>query len=185
MKLNLIQRVYLFLTYSLPWRIRKVVDVKHVSAFLVRKQVGRCGANLYVGGRFRGFGKNVFLGNNVSFNDNVFINGNGFVEIGNYFHSGVNLTLISSNHRYDNAESIPYDKVRIDKPIIISDFVWIGNNVIIVPGVSIGEGAIIAAGAVVVKDVPNYAIVGGNPAKVIKYRDIESFQKLKKEGKFL
>ena len=50
--------------------------------------------------------------------------------------------------------------------------------------VTIGEGAVIAAGSVVVKDVPSYAIVGGNPAQLIKYRDIEHFEKLKKEGKF-
>lgn len=50
--------------------------------------------------------------------------------------------------------------------------------------VTIGEGAIIAAGSVVVKDVPAYAIVGGNPAKVFKYRDVEHYKKLKDEGKF-
>jgi acetyltransferase-like isoleucine patch superfamily enzyme len=51
-------------------------------------------------------------------------------------------------------------------------------------GVSIGEGAIVQAGAVVVKDIPPYAIAGGNPAKVFKYRDIDHFQKLKEEKKF-
>ena len=58
------------------------------------------------------------------------------------------------------------------------------NNVIISGNVHIGEGAIVAIGSVVVKDVPPYAIVGGNPAKVIKYRNIEQFKKLKAEGKF-
>jgi acetyltransferase-like isoleucine patch superfamily enzyme len=57
--------------------------------------------------------------------------------------------------------------------------------VIIIPGVTIGEGAIIAAGSVVVKDVPDFAIVGGNPAKIIKYRNIETFNRLKADGKFL
>lgn len=52
---------------------------------------------------------------------------------------------------------------------------------IIVPGVTIGEGAIVAAGSVVVKDVPDYAIVGGNPAKVIKYRNVENFKIIKKK----
>lgn len=55
-------------------------------------------------------------------------------------------------------------------PIIVEDEVWIGTNALILSGVKIGKGAIVAAGAVVTKDVPNYAIVGGNPAKVIKYR---------------
>lgn len=68
--------------------------------------------------------------------------------------------------------------------VIIDDFVWLGSNVIISGNVHIGEGAIVAVGSVVVKDVPPYAIVGGNPAKVIKYRNIEQFEQLKKEGKF-
>jgi maltose O-acetyltransferase len=56
-----------------------------------------------------------------------------------------------------------------EKPVVIDD-VWIGGHVIILPGVHIGKGAIVGAGAVVTKDVPEYAIVGGSPAKVIKYR---------------
>ena len=56
------------------------------------------------------------------------------------------------------------------KPVIIGDDVWIGGRVIILPGVTIGNGAIVGAGAVVTRDVPEYAIVGGVPAKVIKMR---------------
>ena len=55
----------------------------------------------------------------------------------------------------------------------------------IVPGVTIGEGAILAAGAVITKDVPPLSVVGGNPAKVIKYRDKEHFEALKQLGKFV
>nr|WP_275298384.1 hypothetical protein [Clostridium sp. YIM B02555] len=55
-------------------------------------------------------------------------------------------------------------------PLIIDDEVWIGDKALILSGVHIGKGAIVAAGSVVVHDVPPYAIVGGNPAKVIKYR---------------
>lgn len=58
----------------------------------------------------------------------------------------------------------------VPRPVIISDDVWIGARVTILPGVHIGKGAIIGAGAVVTKDVPEYAVVGGNPAKIIKYR---------------
>jgi len=72
----------------------------------------------------------------------------------------------------------------IYKDITIEDFVWIGNRVIIMGGVSIGEGAIIAAGAVVTRDVPRCAIVGGNPALIIKYRDVAHFDQLKQERKF-
>jgi maltose O-acetyltransferase len=56
------------------------------------------------------------------------------------------------------------------KPVVIEDDVWIGTRSVILPGVRLGRGAIVGAGAVVTKDVPPYAIVGGNPARVIKYR---------------
>lgn len=183
--MNLLQKIYVFFTYSLPWRIERVINGRQVRSSIVRKSIGSCGSNLAVNGRFRGFGKHVHLGNHVNFNDNVFINGSGRVDIGSYFHTGVNLTIISSNHNYENAESIPYDKKRIEKPVVIKDFVWCGNNVTIIPGITVGEGAIIAAGSVVVKDVPDHAVVGGNPAKIIKYRDAEEFIRLKNKNKFL
>ncbi len=91
--------------------------------------------------------------------------------------------LLTRNHNYEGSQ-IPYDSTYIDKDITIGDFVWLGNRVIIMGGVSIGEGAIIAAGAVVTRDVPRCAIVGGNPAQIIKYRDIAHFDQLKQEQKF-
>ena len=68
--------------------------------------------------------------------------------------------------------------------INIGDCVWLGNNVIILGGVTIGEGAIIQAGSVVCKDVPAYAVAGGHPATPLKYRDIEHYKKLKSEGRY-
>jgi acetyltransferase-like isoleucine patch superfamily enzyme len=65
---------------------------------------------------------------------------------------------------------------------LIKDFVWCGSNVTIAPGVTIGEGVVIGTGAVITKDIPDYAVVGGNPAKIIKYRDIKQFQKCKRLG---
>lgn len=185
MKLSFGQRVFIKFVYSIPARLNKLFRLKEINAFRVRASVGSCGSHLLIDGKFTGFSKDVHLGHHVSFNDNIFIHGNGPLTIGNYFHGGVNITIITSNHRFDGATSIPYDKVRINKPVVIKDFVWFGDNVTIVPGVTIGEGAIIAAGAVVVKDVPDCAIVGGNPAQIIKYRNKEEFYKLKAEGKFL
>ena len=66
----------------------------------------------------------------------------------------------------------------------IGDNVWLGNNVIILGGVTIGEGAIIQAGSVVCMDVPACAIAGGHPAKPFKYRDREHYEQMKREGKF-
>ena len=108
----------------------------------------------------------------------------GRVTIGEYFHCGQNLMIHTNNHDYDHGDCIPYGKQQIIKPVIIKDFVWCGANVIILPGVTIGEGCIIGAGSVVTKDIPDYAVAGGNPAKVLKYRDIEHFLRLKNEKKF-
>ena len=92
---------------------------------------------------------------------------------------------MTRNHNYDGKDlkSIPYDDVYINKPVIIKKNVWIGSNVLILPGVTIGEGAVIGMGAVLTKDVPDYAIVGGNPAKVLKYRNKETYQKLERKNK--
>ncbi len=108
----------------------------------------------------------------------------GGVYIGRYFHTGRGLTIFSTNHNYDSQSLIPYDKVSIEKKVIIKDFVWCGANVTIVPGVTIGEGVVIGSGTVVTKDVPDYAVIGGNPHKIIKNRNVETFLKLKAEGKF-
>ena len=79
---------------------------------------------------------------------------------------------------------LPYDTSYIDKDVTIGDCVWLGNNTIILGGVTIGEGAIIQAGSVVCKDIPPLAIAGGHPATVFKYRNKDHYKKLKSENKF-
>lgn len=108
--------------------------------------------------------------------------------IGNYVSiaSGVKF-ILGGNHRYDTLSTYPF-KVKIlgesreawsKGEIIVEDDVWIGTDVMILSGVSIGKGAVIAAGSIVTKDVPAYAIAGGNPAKLIKYRfDENTIEKL-------
>lgn len=128
------------------------------------------------------FTKETSVGNYCNFNG-IEIAGNGEVSIGNYFHSGSGCMIITQNHNYEG-EQIPYDSTYILKEVNIGDFVWLGSRVLIVGSVNIGEGAIVAAGSVVVKDVPPYAIVGGNPARILKYRDVKHFIELKQLGKF-
>lgn len=127
--------------------------------------------------------KNTSLGDYVNFNG-MKISGGGECKIGNYFHSGEGCHILTQNHNYDNGTEIPYDSTYIYKDVIIEDFVWLGINVIILPGTIIHEGAIIQAGSVVHGEIPRCAIAGGNPAKVFRYRDIEHFDKLKKLKKF-
>ena len=107
----------------------------------------------------------------------------GGVSIGKYCHIAKGLTIYSHNHNYKSKEYIPYDCECIKKEVVIGNCVWIGANVIILPGIHIGDGAVVSAGAVVTRDVEPYAIVGGVPAKIIRYRfsaeDINAFLMMK------
>jgi acetyltransferase-like isoleucine patch superfamily enzyme len=114
----------------------------------------------------------------------TFIECSGGVKIGRYFHTGRGLTIFSTNHNYESELSIPYDEIEIYRPVIIEDFVWFGANVTIVPGVTVGEGAVVGSGAVLTKNVPPHAVVGGNPATILKKRNIDVFEKLKRAEQY-
>ncbi|MCL2157215.1 MAG: acyltransferase [Methanobrevibacter sp.] len=148
----------------------------------VKKIAAKCGNDLKV--NYPSYvSENTFLGDNVNFNG-MKIQGKGKVTIGNNFHSGIDCMIITDIHNYDNGEAIPYDETIISKDVVIEDNVWLANKVMILPGVKIKEGAIIQGGSVVVNDIEKYAIAGGHPAKVFKYRNIEHYERLKKEKKF-
>ncbi|MGH2106885.1 acyltransferase [Aerococcus urinaeequi] len=125
------------------------------------------------------------IGDNVYVASNNVWYGYGGISIGNGTIIAHNVEILTRNHNYDSPDlkSIPYDKIYINKPVIIKENVWIGAHVLIVPGITIEEGAVIGMGAVVTKDVPKGAVVGGNPAKIIKYRNISKYDQLKGEDK--
>lgn len=114
-----------------------------------------------------------------------FIECSGGVKIGRYFHCGRGLTIFSTNHKFRDGKKIPYDETVISKPVIIEDFVWLGANVTIVPGVKVGEGSVVGAGTVLNKDVPPYSVVCGNGYRLIGARDREHFNRLKQRAAFL
>lgn len=168
--------------------MRKLIQIiKKIKTFFwtnytkIKIGKGNYGTSLTVNGRSV-FNRRVKLGNNCNFNG-LTIHGGGFVTIGNNFHSGKDILFITTNHNYEG-DAIPYDRTRITKTITIGDNVWIGHRAVIIGDVRIGEGAIIGACAVVTKDVPQCAIVGGNPARVLKYRDENHYMLLKNQGKF-
>ena len=134
--------------------------------------------------RYSTVNKGTVIGDQVAIGG-IHIVGKGKCTIGNYVHTGTDCQILTDYHNYDKGELIPYDHSWVVEDVSVGDFVWLGNNVIILAGVTIGEGAIIQAGSVVVSDIPPLAIAGGHPAKVFKYRDKEHFDTLKAQGKFL
>jgi maltose O-acetyltransferase len=110
------------------------------------------------------FGKYVFVNHHVLFSTPLGMN------IGSYVMIGPNCRFLSVQHESNDWKTPMIFQQPTVKPITIADDVWIGADVTVLGGVKIGRGAIVGAGAVVTKDVPAYAIVGGVPAKVIKYR---------------
>lgn len=136
---------------------------------------------LFAKGFIRHCGKNVNIEHGAIFSSKLSIGDNsgvgidcvcgGEVIIGNDVMMAPECVIISRNHEFSSID-IPMrlQGYKEAQPCVIGDDVWIGRRVMIMPGVSIGSHSIIAAGAVVTNDVPEYAIVGGVPAKVIKYR---------------
>ncbi len=115
-------------------------------------------------------------GENLTCGDHIFLSHNCHIEsiagltLGNYVWIGQNSSILTLNHKFSDW-SRPISAQGFEKAAVkIADDVWLGANVVVLPGVTIGRGAIVAAGAVVTKDVEPFAIVGGVPAKIIKYR---------------
>lgn len=98
----------------------------------------------------------------------------GPVSIGNDVRLAQNVVLSGLNHNYDAIDSPIHAQGVSTKPIIIEDESWIGANVVIVPGVTVGRHAIVAAGSVVTKNVPSYSVVAGNPARVLKQYNFQT-----------
>ncbi len=107
----------------------------------------------------------VTIGANVFINANLMILGGGRVHIGDNALIGPEARFYTVNHTLD--VDLRREGWEIGLPITVEDDVWLGGSVVLCPGVTIGKGSIVGAGAVVTKDVPPYSVVGGNPARVI------------------
>lgn len=126
-------------------------------------------------------GKNINIEKNAEFNPKVSVGDNsgigvncelyGEVQIGNNVLMGPECIFYTSNHNYINKNELIINQGSTkEKKIIIEDDVWIGSRVIILPGVTIKKGCVIGAGSIVTKNFPEYSVICGNPAKVVKFR---------------
>lgn len=183
--------------------VRKLVNTyKKTEGKLLCSQLGKCGKNVSInapnvvghpelmeigddsvildGARLQSYpglgddqpkikiGKRCFLGYRLC------ILAGADVTLGDDVLMASDITLCSHNHGMDPETSIPYMSQKLTcKPIQIGDNCWIGDKVVVVAGVSIGKGAVIGAGSVVTKSVPDYSIAAGIPARVIKQWDFE------------
>lgn len=136
---------------------------------------GRKPDGIHVGGKVI-FTNTTIIGKDCHFNG-MRVEGKGEVTIGDHFHSGSEILIMTTNHNYDRGNAVPYDDTVINKNVVIGDNVWIGSRVIILPGTVIEDGVVVQAGSVCVGLLPYCSVCGGHPAKVIKYRDIFHYEK--------
>ncbi|WP_088331580.1 acyltransferase [Lacimicrobium sp. SS2-24] len=136
----------------------------------IKRLAGECGSHVNINrrahignprslriGDFSGIGTNCRVANDTI--------------IGRYVMMGPDVVIFSKGHYYsDTTKPMMFQGTTEACPVVIDDDVWIGQRVMIMPGVKVGQGAILAAGAIVTKDVPEYAIMAGNPAKQVKSR---------------
>lgn len=119
--------------------------------------------NVYIGN-----GRKVSIGRDCHINEHVFIQG---ASIGDYVMLAPYVSILSKSHIFgDTSTPMVLQGDSEERPPTIEDDVWVGRNVVVMPGVRIGRGSIVGAGAVVAKDVAPYSIVGGVPARLIRMR---------------
>jgi acetyltransferase-like isoleucine patch superfamily enzyme len=116
------------------------------------------------------FPKGVSIGKHVSINENVFIDGYGQVEIGNCCRIAHQVSILSEDHGFNRRDKPIYQQKKIKGKVTLEEDVWVGCGARILKGVTIGKGAVIGANSVVTKDIPQYAVAVGVPARVVKYR---------------
>ena len=136
--------------------------------FWARKIVYKCGKNVNFE-RFSSFSPALSIGDNSGIGIGACINGP--VTIGKNVMMGQEVIIYTTRHNDDRID-IPIQEQGMKKilPVVIGNDVWIGGRVIILPGVTIGDGCIIGAGAIVTRDVPSYSVAVGVPAKVVRRR---------------
>jgi acetyltransferase-like isoleucine patch superfamily enzyme len=124
------------------------------------------------------FKGNIEIGANSYFNSGKISTGkNSKVTIGEWCAIGHNVNIHAITHNPDRATGPVNNRPAVEESVIIQDHVWIGSNVIVLPGITVGSNSVIGANAVVTKNVPENTIVGGIPAKIIRYKNHKNHEK--------
>ncbi|MGG0825071.1 sugar O-acetyltransferase [Paenibacillus turicensis] len=142
-------------------------DETEKRSLLLKQLFGSIGENVWVEPPIRmAYGSNTTVGSNVYINFNLTIIDDYKVTIGNNVMFGPNVTIAVTNHPVHPDLRREGDMYAL--PVVIEDHVWIGSGAIILPGVTIGKGCVIGAGAIVTKDIPANVIAVGNPCRVLR-----------------
>jgi len=142
--------------------------IQKLYTFSIARRLGSCGTNpLFITFSKFFIPKNIFIGKDVFINQQCIFVGEDKITIGDNVKIGFRCMLITSNNEIYMDEK-ERKRVHYHEPIVIERDVWIGSGATILPGVTVGEGSVVAAGAVVTKDVPARTLVGEVPARIIK-----------------
>ena len=175
---KLLQLVYFKLRTMLVFKdariIRFPIDIRGKKYIKVSK-----GFTTGVGCRIEAYPENnkktLFFGENFQMNDHVHITARESVKIGNnvllaskIYISDCSHGSYSGDENDSHPESIPHERPLFSKPVVIEDNVWLGEGVVVLSGVTIGENCIVGANTVVTKSIPKNSVVAGNPARIIK-----------------
>lgn len=170
-RLKLIFRAFLF---SFKWWFVNScltnLPSKHIRNFCLKRFGMKLGdARIYAGFHIRN-PENIEIADGVSIGPKVLLDGRRGLFIGRNTVIGYGAIIWTLNHDYNDINFSGKGA-----PVSIGNYVWICSNSIILPGIKIGDGAVIASGAIVTRDVPPYAVVAGIPAKIIKYREKKNY----------
>ncbi|MGF9964010.1 acyltransferase [Bacillus rhizoplanae] len=163
-------RLYKYTLNKISFKLDSTL-VKKLKGFCLKNIFKNIGENINVRSNISYHsGKNISIGDNSGIGDRCFLQDIDEITIGNNVLMGPEVLIYTANHKHKRDQLIIEQGI-YTKKVVIQDDVWIGTRAIILPGVTIGEGAVVAANAVVTKDVEPYSIVGGSPAKKIGERN--------------
>lgn len=169
------QKLARFLSVVMPikkWRKYFRNQIKNINYF----KLGSVGNNVIIRRSANlDNAPNIFIHNDCYIGEQVRLLAMGKITIGDHVAIGEKVIVFTGNHDHKSPDMFPYSYDSIVQNVEFAGDNWIGSCSIILPGVRIGKGAIVGAGAVVTKSVPDCAIVGGNPAKIIGWRDKDNY----------